>query len=473
MSRPRSFRSRLHRVLMPVLALSLLVFGGLSMAGLVWMVSYLDQSTMKAEAEEVESYILSGERLQSGRYHWQEPHHRFAQKRIDPLFVQIFDVQGRLIRASENVAQYTEYPPTLVRQTGFYAHNWNGQSLSLLVRPLISGKGIRMGYVQVGRFESDHEALIQYGVGGLTVFTLLILGIWWFLLRWLSGRVIRPLETITHEAAQISAHSLGERIVVPEQPDAETALLTESLNNLLDRLRNSFDEVKAFTANAAHELQTPITALMGAVDVALKRDRPPEEYRAVLEDLRVQVLEMRDMVRGLLDLARLDNPQARETMQKVDLSRIVWDAVWDVQVRAEQKGLQIKADIEPDVEMNGLQMALSRALQNVLDNAIKYTESGSITLTLRHQHALVLEVRDTGRGMSAMDVRQVGQRFYRAPDVRALDIPGSGLGLALVQTVVRLHQGTFSIHAVPNQGTTVVISFPKDGEQVSIAKAAR
>ena len=273
----------------------------------------------------------------------------------------------------------------------------------------------------------------------------------------IGGRVVRPLEAITGHAAALSAATLGERVPIPPDADRETAALASALNGALERLDGSFAEMQRFTSNAAHELQTPLTVLRGHVEVALRRERTPDAYRATLRLLLAEADGMAQAVHGLLDLARLDTGSALPA-EALDLADVARAAAAELRPRAEAKGLALTVRTTP-APVCGHPDLLREVARNLVDNAVKYTDCGRVEVSVSVEGGeACLAVADTGRGIAAACAERATDRFWRADDVQHL--PGSGLGLAIVKRIVESHGGRLVVGANEGGGARLEARVP-------------
>ncbi len=469
----QSFRRRLLLTVGPALAGALVLIGLLAWGAVYVALQRGAVEVLRSEADEVEADILQLDGTFEPEGHtWSEIHHRLADERVDPVFVQVFDRYNRPLRASTNVdslsAQYPEQP--LAAETPY---EWvptlrtfevEGQTLYYLVRPLVHDDST-LGYVQVARELPDYRAtLMRYG-GVLGGGILLLFGALLTLVAWAATRVLRPLRSITAFAETITSSDLDERIEVSTAADAETALLAATLNDLLDRLEDRFEALRTFTANAAHELQTPLTVLQGHVEIALRRPRSTEDYESTLRLLDRKLENMVRTVRALLTLARLDqsHPQGRgEELngEPVPLEPLVREEAESARVAATKKGLSLEVEAE-QVWVEGDPDLLREAVRNLLDNAIRYNESGAVGLTVtKDEGRAVIQCWDTGRGIQAEDLPHLGARFYRGSGAGTADPSGSGLGLALVRRIVAVHEGSLRVESTPGEGSQFEIVLP-------------
>jgi signal transduction histidine kinase len=479
----KSFRSRLLVTMGLVLALALLVMGVL-----VWVSVYarlnLDAiRVLDAETHYILSHIVD-ERgaLVPDTYSWDEPHYRFSSAFVDPFFVQVFDSHGELLRQSDNITFFPtdDYPkePLPIREeepgllTPPITFRAGNERLYALAHPIRSEDGAAVGTIQVARFdpgiraEMSRFAVLLIGVFGIA---LLLLGLttWW-----LSGRVLRPLADITRAAEHISPLRLSDRVPVPESADRETAALAETLNEQLERLEEAFEEMSRFTANAAHELQTPLAIVQGHVEVALRRERTPESYRQTLRLVSDEIGALTRTVRCLLTLARLDRRADELPTEKVDMAELVRKEAEPFATIARERGLAVRESYGQHTWMEGQPDLLREVVVNLLDNALKYTDSGHVGISVESSKSgVLLKVDDSGVGMSPEEADLALDRFYRAPSSSVKNSAGSGLGLALVAQIVRRHGGEVWIESETGKGTCVCALFahtaPHPGENRS------
>lgn len=464
-----SFRRRLLLTVGSALAAAFVLIGALAwFAASAWL-NYHNRALLLREAEEITAQTLIEDHLDLNRYAWYEPHHRYAEPRIDPYFVQAFDTTGALLLASDNIRQFSTsgYPQDLLPQPPraepsfrpLHRFRTDAGLLYAEVYPVYSSTGTVMAYLQIARFDPGIATILR------RVALLLVLGLGSLMLGlglvvWgIAGRVLRPLESITEATDHVSAAHLSRRLPIPPDADSETAQLATTLNTLLDRLQRAFEETRRFTSDAAHELQTPLTILLGHVEVALRRDRSPEAYRQTLQVLQDEIAHLIDTVRSLLALARLDREGDTLPRTPIDLRALAVHEVDACRAAADAKGLEVGLDAPGAVWVQGHPDLLQKAVRNLLDNAVKYTGAGTITLRVRAEDdRAVLRVEDTGPGIPAAVLPRVTDRFFRAAPT---DVPGSGLGLALVEQVVRWHSGTLALTVPTRGGTCARIDLPR------------
>ncbi len=462
----QSFRRRLLVALGVGLAAVLLVLGII-----VWVVVYvsLERSALdvvQAEIDEVASHILAGDELNLDGYIWTEPHHLFAESRINPHFLQVFDSEGRILRESVNVDLLGTdvYPDSVIPSRAslitrsFRVGSHNLYSLS---QPVLTAGSDTAAYVQVARFDPGILRTMRNLATVLTIGLVAVLGGLLWLVSTLTDRVLRPLTKMTDEAERISPEHMGQRISVPERADRETTVLAQTMNTALDELEHAFENMRRFTSDAAHELQTPLTVMRGEVDVALRLPRSTDEYIVTLTHLRSEVEGLIRAVRSMLLLARIDQQLGHPSTDQVDFSTIVLGEIQAHAEAAELVGLTLDSDVEEDAICCGHGELLREVVANILDNALKYTQTGSVRILARQiSRSVLLEVADTGVGIAPEDIDRVTERFFRAYQADGLSPPGCGLGLSIVRQIVEWHGGGLEIESDPGRGTTVRVTLP-------------
>jgi two-component system, OmpR family, sensor kinase len=278
----------------------------------------------------------------------------------------------------------------------------------------------------------------------------------------ISRGIVRPIARISATAEAISAKNLSGRIDTPRL-DSELVGLAEVLNEMFSRLEAQFARQTRFTADASHELRTPVALLHSQIELALKRTRTAKEYRDALETCSRATSRMRSLLDGLLMLARADAGHLALAFQQVELCALVEDVAEQHRGDAERGQVTLSTTSPGDpVIVQGDPVFLSRVVANLLSNAIRHTPEGGliqIALAVDLQEA-VLTVADTGSGIPAEDQAKIFERFYRADKARSRASGGSGLGLAICKSIVEAHSGTIRFTSTPDRGTTFVVRIP-------------
>jgi signal transduction histidine kinase len=283
---------------------------------------------------------------------------------------------------------------------------------------------------------------------------------------WLAETSLRPVETIMDEVEAISdGRSLHRRLAVPLSGD-EMARLALTVNGMLARLEQSFGSLHRFTADASHELKTPLMVLRAGVERALVHPGTPPEILQSLDETLAQINQMTEMVESLLTLARADEGRAPLAVEECDLRELVIDVAETAGMLGEGVGVT-EAHTIPD---HPVRLAVDRGriremLLNMVTNAIKYTpQGGRIALGLEEDdEAVTLSVRDTGIGIAAGDLPYIFERFWRADPARSRtgERPGVGLGLAITKWIAEAHGGSITVQSRPGRGSIFTVRLPK------------
>lgn len=292
-------------------------------------------------------------------------------------------------------------------------------------------------------------------VAGGAVWTLGLLGGWW-----LAGRAIRPIETISRTASRIADGNLQERIETVGTA-SELDQLSGVLNRTFDRLHEAFERQRQFTADAAHELRTPITILTAETQRILKRDRSADEYRAAFETCAQTIARLRRLVEDLLLLARQEADTAPR--EPCDLAAILRETVNHLTPLATAKNIEIHADLKP-AECVAHPPGITTVANNLLANAIQHHPGGGHVhiSTQRDGDRATLRIRDDGPGIAAADLPHIFDRFYRADKARAANASHhTGLGLAIVKTILDAHAGTIECQSPLGEGATFIVHLPE------------
>lgn len=296
----------------------------------------------------------------------------------------------------------------------------------------------------------DHrkrDLLFAFVLSGLLLFPLIAFGG-----RLVAAQSLRPLDRLVVSVRGLHSERLEQRL---EAPGAvlEIAQLADEFNRLLDRLEESVEAMRRFTADASHELRTPISILRTGLEVALRKERPAEEYRELLRENLAEIQRIQRIVEALLTLARSPDGEARQAVRgPVDLSNVVSGAVEAIRPLAEERRVAIVTKLAPGTTVLGDADLLRLMTMNLLDNALKFTPEGrrvSVAVEPRSE-GVRMEVRDEGPGVPPQDRPYVFDRFFRGQGVRNAGSAAGGLGLSLVRWVAESHGG--AVHLIETGG---------------------
>ncbi|HEX8090748.1 MAG TPA: HAMP domain-containing sensor histidine kinase [Blastocatellia bacterium] len=279
---------------------------------------------------------------------------------------------------------------------------------------------------------------------------------------WIANKALRPVDRLTRAAERIGRGNLNERVEEVSSND-EIGRLAATFNEMISKLEQAFERERRFTADASHELKTPLAVLRGDIEVALRRDRPPEEYKRVLASSLEEIARLTKLTDDLLTLARSDAGERVLELEPVRLDKLAAEAHAYIQPLAESVGITLGYNApRPPIIVEGDEKRLKQLLVNLLDNAIKYTPpGGSVRLALAAEDSSALiEVSDTGRGIPADALPHVFERFYRRSDPKDSRVTGFGLGLAISKWIVDAHGGIIEIDSADGKGSRFRVRLP-------------
>ncbi len=287
---------------------------------------------------------------------------------------------------------------------------------------------------------------------------------------YVAKKAFDPIDRIIRTAQSISAEHLDKRLE-KGRVDDEISRLSTTLNDMFDRIEEAFKLQKQFTADASHELKTPLTILLGEIEVALKNPRTPVDYQATLMSAVEEIRRITNIVDDLLTIARLESGQLPLQKRPVRVDELLLDAIARVSGYATQHAVIVNYEVRnlsshesEEVFVQGDRDKLLSVFINLLDNAIKYSNpDGTIRVVQEiEERFTMLEIIDKGIGISSSDLPHVFDRFYRADKSRSANgaLRGSGLGLSISRFLVQAHGGTISIKSREKEGTTVTVKLP-------------
>ena len=279
---------------------------------------------------------------------------------------------------------------------------------------------------------------------------------------WMSRRALAPVDQITETARSISVQNLSSRLIVPQTRD-ELQRLSETLNSMLERLEGAFKKIIQFTADASHELRTPVAVMRTRTELSLRKPRSAEEYRAALAQVHSELEKTSELVEKLMLLARADYGVEALQLSTENLGEIVRDVCAQGKMLSEAKEISLREQIpEQPVWVNADAHALRRLFLILIDNAIKYTPvRGRVDVVVSQENGFAIgEVRDTGIGIAVEDLPNVFERFYRADKARSRESGGVGLGLSIGRWIAEAHAGTIEVQSSLGGGSIFKLRLP-------------
>jgi heavy metal sensor kinase len=397
-----------------------------------------------------------------------------VQEHYDPernnLFVRIVQSNGTVVYESGEPHDRSFSPPPLsflpdLKQSRVEVDT-NNQRL-VFIRPYFLPQGESSYQVQMAASLQPVQTSLQ----GLWQVELLLFP--FALLISASGsavlvsRSLNPVRQVIATAAKINSGNLRQRLVETSSGD-EIQKLTQTLNQMLDRLEAAFKQMIQFTADASHELRTPLTVIRGNLELVLRNkpelDGPPQtaEVHETLAQTLEEAERLSATVSQLMELTQLDSGEIQLEHEVLDLTQLVATTADQMKLLAEDKQIQLETQLSPQVKVQGDRYRLKQVLLNLIDNALKYCPAGSrIQIRLAPADSgWLLEVKDNGPGVPRDQLYRLFDRFYRIDKARSRELGGSGLGLAICKSISEAHGGRIEAESGVGQGSTFRVTLP-------------
>lgn len=373
----------------------------------------------------------------------------FANNGGEPFYYWVWLSDGR-VQGHSNHAPDVAVP---ARTTEAKAVRMRGDLRELIHftptdRCFLVGRSIHRDLAEM---REDAASLAAVGVGVLMVG----LTVAW----WIASRITRPLVEVGRTAKQIAAGDLSQRIHLAETED-ELGDLAQVLNETFDRLEGAFARQAQFTADASHELRTPVSLILAHAQGALLHEQDPDDYREALADCEQAAQRMKALIESLLDLARFD-ANAEPIQRKVcDLADLTRDCTTHLRPLVQAKRLHLDLDLQP-ASCHADSARLAQVITNLLTNAIHFTPTdGMITLRTRQDGGARFIVADSGTGIAPEQLPHIFERFRRGDASRTRATGGTGLGLSICKAIVEAHGGTITAESEVAKGSTFTVSIP-------------
>lgn len=374
--------------------------------------------------------------------------------------VRIFDSSGRMLYPKNSLAPLDFPWPKLNRTPADVYGNlmYRGREYRVLQHPA-SLAPESLVVVVAGQLEDNRQMLARFTTGLVETIPLLLAGTA-LAGYFMSRRVLKPVGRLTAAVRSLTIGNLAERLPIGHTGD-ELQRLAETCNDMLARLETAVVQIKRFTADASHELRSPLSYIFMVSECALRQPDLPPQCREWFEEILAESQDATHLLEDMLVLARADAGHVDLPFEATDLVPLVEDALERARVPAEAKGHHLRLQcVDGPFEIRGDHASLRRLIWTLLDNAIKYTpEGGRVDVVLERTGTQVrLRVRDTGVGIPRHLLPRVFERFFRADPARSQT--GTGLGLAIAKWIADVHQAELAVESEPGTGSAFTVAFP-------------
>lgn len=412
---------------------------------------------IKAEMEEVFNNInWENDSIQINKMpEWDEAEHQ--QIEVNPTFIQIVNIDGKAIFKSINLQDdYLLIHPNN-NKTSFYNTTINTQKIRQGQFPIINKNKKTIGYLTIGVSQEESSSVLHNLFIVLSFTYLILVFVLYLIMYYVASKAIKPVQKLIQSASQINESNISSRLPLPNNKD-EIYKLATTFNDLLNRIENSIEQQKQFTADASHEMRTPLTIIKGTLEVLLRKERTREQYEKKINEVITQTDRLSYLFDQLLQLARAESNNTIIKKEKIILKEKIEHLINGGDLLLNKN--QIKYNIPTNCVVFADAALLDRILENIISNAIKYnTPNGNITFEWNEKSNSLL-IKDEGIGISKDQQPYLFNRFYRADNSRSSEIKGNGLGLSIVKKLCELQHIKISVESAENKGTSFTLQFP-------------
>jgi len=387
---------------------------------------------------------------------WEEAEHN--QLEVNPTFIQIVDIDGNTIFKSANLQRDHFLFNPHIEKTTFYNSTINDQRIRQGQFPIFNEKNKIIGHLTIGVSQQESYNVLYNLLIVLILTYVFTLGVLYIIMILVASKAIEPVNSLIKSAAVINDSNINSRLPLPENED-EIHQLATTINELLNRLESGNRQQKQFTADASHEMRTPLAAIKGTLEVLLRNKRTPEQYESKIKDVVIQTDRLAFLFEELMQLARLESNMVHAKKTKLILKNTIEKIAQNYQTIAGVNNNSIHITVPENCIVNADEVLLERVLDNIIFNAIKYNRPNGNIFCSWHSVTHSLTIKDEGIGIAATQIPFLFDRFYRADNSRSSHIPGNGLGLSIVKKLCDLQSISITVESVEAVGTSFTLHF--------------
>lgn len=387
---------------------------------------------------------------------WEEREHNTVD--VNPVFIQFLDKNGDVIEKSPNLKNEVLYFNKDIPNNELFDTKILGNKIRQIQVPIFEGSKI-IGYLIIAMSLEGALIVLQNLEEILIIAYPLILIVLFFIARFIAGRSIKPISSIIKTSNIITKDNLTSRIPLPQNKD-ELFVLSQTINNLLDRIETAIEREKQFTSDASHELRTPLTVIKGTLEVLIRKPRNPAEYEEKINFCVKEVNRLNHLVDQLLLLARFENQTQTLKLENVYLNALFLDTIARYSSSIQAKKINVSTEFSQDFYLKTDNYLFSIIINNLISNAVKYSNSNDDLTVKIINNGVKVEcyIIDSGIGIPAEDLERIFNPFYRSKSSDHPEIKGTGLGLSIVKKLCSLLGITISITSQEDVGTKVILS---------------
>lgn len=396
---------------------------------------------------------------------WNEREHNTVD--VNPVFVQFLDPNKKLIEKSPNLKTQSLVFYENVDNYELFDTQMGDNTVRQIQVPLII-KGRNIGFLIIAMSLTNSRMVLD-NLFEIMLFSFpVILLLLFFIARFFAGRSIKPINAIINTSKTITKDNLKNRIPLPKTRD-ELYTLSETINNLLNRIEDAIEREKQFTSDASHELRTPLTVIKGTLEVLIRKSRDTWEYEEKVNFCIAEVDHLNILVDQLLLLARFENQKKNIQSESVYLNALILDVLTLNSEKINSRKIAVKFDAKEDFYINSDNYLLVTIFRNIISNAIKYSnDNGQVSILLfKENHKIICKIADQGIGIAKEDLDAICKPFFRSNSSEHPEIKGTGLGLSIVKRLSELLHVSFQIESKIGEGTAVILEFEEEEKTFS------
>lgn len=392
-------------------------------------------------------------------HEWNENEHKTLD--VNPIFIQFVDSVGKMFDKSPNLKKSKLiFHKSAVSLPQYFDSKLDKITIRQYQERIVY-KNKTVGFIIIAMSLEDASLVLRNLRYTLLLAFPLVLLILFLVARFIVGRSIQPIINIIDTSSRITKDNLNTRIELPSNND-ELYELSETINNLLNRIENAISREKQFTSDASHELRTPLAIIKGTLEVLIRKPRENKEYEEKINFCINEVNRVNKLVDELLLLARFEDNKQNIKSEKFLLNAIILDTTARFSNKIKDKNCTIIHDFDQEYYINSDYNLVSIIIGNLFSNAIKYSNKKSkISLQLLSQNnQITCKIIDEGIGISEDEQQKVFNAFYRSDNFDYSEVKGTGLGLSIVKRLCELLNISITLNSKLNQGTIIILSFP-------------
>lgn len=379
-----------------------------------------------------------------------------ADNRLKVVFDSYSMEEGRTIISPDAIKTLRGGTTTLVNYEKEYAQ------LSLPIVDMETGDGMPYVGAMFIKLSIHDSILLIADMEKYLIFAMVLLSFILIIICILSSyEFAKPFKEINQSIHHVSEGYIDDKVVIGGY--SELVKVSDSFNEMLDKISKIEESRQSFVSNVSHELKTPITSIKVLADSLLMQpDSPPEVYREFLNDINAEIDRENKIITDLLDLVKLDRKEGDMHVEAVSINELLELIMKRISPIANAEAIELVFESYRDVIAEVDEVKLSLAFTNLIENAVKYNrENGRVQVSLNSDHkAFIVTVKDTGIGIPQQSLDKIFDRFYRVDKTRARETGGTGLGLAITRSVVLMHNGTIRVESVESEGSTFTVRIP-------------